>query len=1207
MTKIKANQLEIREILNDPSAQASETWKGTLRIATQAEVNSGSPYDNTLAITPETLAGFGGLPNNWLTANNGGDFLVAPSALAPDSIALGYDASVDLTATNSIAIGKTAAVANNSTNALAIGDVSVGSYASNSIAIGNATNVANFMTETIAIGFGSTAFSRQIVIGAYSTNSSTTADHAFSVKLGYGKSDANKNMLHLFSRGKLELYGDEAQFIFPNYASAGSPVLPSTTIDGGTVYDLSTNTLKFYNGTAWTELNSYNWLSANSGSDFGTAPTALFANAIALGHNSQALASAAIAVGSNVTASVNSVSLGINSDTLGSSSIAIGSNAQSGTGAEGATIAIGLNSSSVLGSQVSIGNGVDATTISPTDVQFSTKIGYGVTGTNKNMLHLFSKGKLELYGEEAQFVFPSYAVTGSPIDVPANSVEGGLIYDSVAKGLQLYDGASWSVVGAANNWLTANSGDNFITNPSALATNAIALGNNAQSTNTAAIAIGLNSFSDDQNTIALGTGTATYAASAIAIGNGSKAGATGELNAVTLGVVSQAYLASQVVVGNFLTGASVTPTDVQYSVKLGYGFANASKNMLHLFSKGKLELYGEEAQYIMPNYAATGSPVEVPAVAVEGGVIYDSAAQGLKVYDGASWSVVGAANNWLTANSGDNFTTAPSAPFSNSIALGKGSTSVANESISIGSNTRGELNSVTLGLNSGAYAQSCISIGSGTKAGTVSETSCIAMGLATQARKLSQVSIGSLIGPTSVTPTDVQYSVKIGYGVTANTNKNMLHLFSKGKLELYGESAQFIMPNYAAGSPAVLPSTATEGGVIYDSTLQGLKLYDGAAWQDVGGAGGGLQDVVDDASPQLGGHLDVNGYQINTPNLATDANTGQISIRPGTANWVGAGSRTGGNLFAAAGYATSDNHGGSTTIAAGKALGTGAGGSLTISGGATSYGTIAGTITVRGGYAGGGNGAIANFRGGASYGGFFGGSAIIEGGETIGGGGVNTRGGSVIIQGGRAYDGSPIGTNGNVILTAGAGAGNPGSIQLHPAGDHTGPSSIQFWNYTDTVHTTGMYVALEAPAGSPAVWSDYTLVLPNADGANGDVIETDGNGILSFADLKHLSINAQIGLEYTLVLTDDNKLVTMDNSSPNELIIPTNASVAFPIGTQILVEQEGTGTTTISGGGSPPPVTINSAGNFFDTASQYTTISLIKKATDTWLIVGDLA
>ena len=103
---------------------------------------------------------------------------------------------------------------------------------------------------------------------------------------------------------------------------------------------------------------------------------------------------------------------------------------------------------------------------------------------------------------------------------------------------------------------------------------------------------------------------------------------------------------------------------------------------------------------------------------------------------------------------------------------------------------------------------------------------------------------------------------------------------------------------------------------------------------------------------------------------------------------------------------------------------------------------------------------------------------------------------------------------------------------------------------------------------------------------------------------QQIEFNGQTGTSYTLALTDKGELVTMTNAAANTLTVPPNSSVAFPIGTQIVVEQGGAGTTTIAAGAG---VTLNSAGSLLDLASQYSTLVLIKKATDTWLVAGDLA
>lgn len=99
-----------------------------------------------------------------------------------------------------------------------------------------------------------------------------------------------------------------------------------------------------------------------------------------------------------------------------------------------------------------------------------------------------------------------------------------------------------------------------------------------------------------------------------------------------------------------------------------------------------------------------------------------------------------------------------------------------------------------------------------------------------------------------------------------------------------------------------------------------------------------------------------------------------------------------------------------------------------------------------------------------------------------------------------------------------------------------------------------------------------------------------------------VQLNAQTGTTYTLALADAGYSVTLNNASAIALTVPTNATVAFPIGTQILVMQLGAGQVTVSGAS----VTFN-AKNGLKTSGQYAVICLIKIATDTWILSGDAA
>lgn len=97
-------------------------------------------------------------------------------------------------------------------------------------------------------------------------------------------------------------------------------------------------------------------------------------------------------------------------------------------------------------------------------------------------------------------------------------------------------------------------------------------------------------------------------------------------------------------------------------------------------------------------------------------------------------------------------------------------------------------------------------------------------------------------------------------------------------------------------------------------------------------------------------------------------------------------------------------------------------------------------------------------------------------------------------------------------------------------------------------------------------------------------------------------VNAQTGTTYTLVLTDAGKVVTMDNASANTLTIPLNASVAFPTNTQIDILMKGAGSTTVTGDTGVTVNGVSAGGATID--GQYKAITLLKVATDTWIMFG---
>lgn len=103
-----------------------------------------------------------------------------------------------------------------------------------------------------------------------------------------------------------------------------------------------------------------------------------------------------------------------------------------------------------------------------------------------------------------------------------------------------------------------------------------------------------------------------------------------------------------------------------------------------------------------------------------------------------------------------------------------------------------------------------------------------------------------------------------------------------------------------------------------------------------------------------------------------------------------------------------------------------------------------------------------------------------------------------------------------------------------------------------------------------------------------------------------VATNAQTGTSYTLVLSDNGKLVTLANASPVSVTIPLNSSVALPVGAVIMMAAYDAGAVTISGAGG---VTVVSTGATAATPvirAQYSSVGAIQTSANNWLVVGDL-
>jgi len=103
-----------------------------------------------------------------------------------------------------------------------------------------------------------------------------------------------------------------------------------------------------------------------------------------------------------------------------------------------------------------------------------------------------------------------------------------------------------------------------------------------------------------------------------------------------------------------------------------------------------------------------------------------------------------------------------------------------------------------------------------------------------------------------------------------------------------------------------------------------------------------------------------------------------------------------------------------------------------------------------------------------------------------------------------------------------------------------------------------------------------------------------------------VATNAQIGTTYTLALSDNGKLVTLANASPVAVTIPTNGSVALPVGAVIMLSAFGSGAVTISGAGGVTVVSGGATAASPIIRAQYSSVGCIQTSANNWLVVGDL-
>jgi hypothetical protein len=166
------------------------------------------------------------------------------------------------------------------------------------------------------------------------------------------------------------------------------------------------------------------------------------------------------------------------------------------------------------------------------------------------------------------------------------------------------------------------------------------------------------------------------------------------------------------------------------------------------------------------------------------------------------------------------------------------------------------------------------------------------------------------------------------------------------------------------------------------------------------------------------------------------------------------------------------------------------------------------------------------------------------------------------------------------------------------------------WNSLAYISNDGDITGVTAGTGISGGGTSGTVTVSIDTSVTADLstAQTLTNKTLT-APVINLALNAQTGTTYTFALTDNGKLVTASNSSAQTYSIPTNATTAFPVGTQINIIQIGVGQVTIQAASSGT-TTVSSTGATATAPklrAQYSSATLIKAATDLWYVVGDIS
>jgi hypothetical protein len=131
----------------------------------------------------------------------------------------------------------------------------------------------------------------------------------------------------------------------------------------------------------------------------------------------------------------------------------------------------------------------------------------------------------------------------------------------------------------------------------------------------------------------------------------------------------------------------------------------------------------------------------------------------------------------------------------------------------------------------------------------------------------------------------------------------------------------------------------------------------------------------------------------------------------------------------------------------------------------------------------------------------------------------------------------------------------------------------------------------------------YIPLVYRRQGGNEMVVKNGGQITLEAGGAIVGAVVTKAATSYTYALADAGTWVRHNNASAITATVPPNSSVAFPVSTQITVEQTGAGLLTLAAGAG---VTINKF-TTLKLAGQWAVAILIKVRSDEWTVAGNMA